>query len=55
MTMEEFRHSNAVIWRKHGILGYAEDIEMACDYVEMTEKAAQILLLEKAPSAVFRV
>lgn len=54
VTMEEFRHSNAVIWRKHGILGFAEDIEMACDYVEMTEKAAQILLLEKSAFGGFQ-
>ncbi len=47
-TMERFKNANAVIWRKHGILGFAEDIEMACDYVEMTEKAAEILLLEKS-------
>ncbi len=46
-TRDEFKNANAVIWRKHGILGFAEDIEMACDYVEMTEKAAEILLLEK--------
>lgn len=47
-TRDEFKRANAVIWRKHGILGFAEDIEMACDYVEMTEKAAEILLLEKS-------
>ncbi|MCD4708567.1 MAG: class II aldolase/adducin family protein [Candidatus Sabulitectum sp.] len=47
-TRDEFKQANAVIWRKHGILGFAEDIEMACDYVEMTEKAAEILLLEKS-------
>ncbi|MCK5132571.1 MAG: class II aldolase/adducin family protein [Candidatus Sabulitectum sp.] len=47
-TRDEFKQANAVIWRKHGILGFAEDLEMACDYVEMTEKAAEILLLEKS-------
>ena len=47
-TREEFKQANAVIWRKHGILGFAEELEMACDYVEMTEKAAEILLLEKS-------
>jgi len=47
-TRNEFRNANAVVWRKHGILGFAEDIEMACDYVEMTEKAAEILLLEQS-------
>jgi len=45
-TRDEFKNANTVIWRKHGILGFAEDLEMACDYVEMTEKAAEILLLE---------
>ncbi len=53
-TMEEFKNSNAVIWRKHGILGFAKDIDMACDYVEMTEKAAQILLLEKSAFGGFQ-
>lgn len=53
-TMEEFKTANAVIWRKHGLLGFAEDIEMACDYVEMTEKAAQILLLEKSAFGGFQ-
>ena len=47
-TKHEFKKANAVIWRKHGILGFAENIEMACDYVEMTEKAAEILLLEQS-------
>jgi ribulose-5-phosphate 4-epimerase/fuculose-1-phosphate aldolase len=47
-TRHEFRNANAVVWRKHGILGLAEDLEMACDYVEMTEKAAEILLLEQS-------
>ena len=46
-TKNEFKKANAVIWRKHGILGYANNIEMACDYVEMVEKAAEILILEK--------
>ena len=53
-TMEEFKNADVVIWRKHGILGFAEDIEMACDYVEMTEKAAQILLLEKSAFGGFQ-
>ena len=53
-TMEEFRKADAVIWRKHGILGFAGDIELACDYVEMTEKAAQILLLEKSAFGNFQ-
>ncbi len=52
-TRDEFKRANAVIWRKHGILGFAEGIEMACDYVEMTEKAAEILLLEKSAFGVF--
>jgi ribulose-5-phosphate 4-epimerase/fuculose-1-phosphate aldolase len=47
-TRDVFKNANTVVWRKHGILGFAEDIEMACDYVEMTEKAAEILLLEKS-------
>lgn len=53
-TMEEFRTNDAVIWRKHGILGFADNIEMACDYVEMIEKAAQILLLEKSAFGGFQ-
>jgi len=53
-TMEVFRKANAVVWRKHGILGFAEDIDLACDYVEMTEKAAQILLLEKSAFGGFQ-
>lgn len=53
-TMEAFKKANAVVWRKHGILGFAEDIELACDYVEMTEKAAQILLLEKSAFGGFQ-
>jgi ribulose-5-phosphate 4-epimerase/fuculose-1-phosphate aldolase len=53
-TMEEFRTNDAVIWRKHGILGFADCIEMACDYVEMIEKAAQILLLEKSAFGGFQ-
>ena len=47
-TRDEFKNANAVIWRKHGILGFSENLEMACDYVEMTEKAAEILLLEQS-------
>ncbi len=47
-TKNAFLNANAVVWRKHGILGFAGDVEMACDYVEMTEKAAEILLLEKS-------
>lgn len=53
-TAEEFRDSDVVVWRKHGILGFAPDLELACDYVEMTEKAAQILLLEKSAFGGFQ-
>ncbi len=53
-TRDTFQDSNAVIWRKHGILGFADDIEKACDYVEMTEKAAKILLLEKSAFGGFQ-
>ena len=53
-TREVCSTANAVIWRKHGLLGFAEDLEMACDYVEMTEKAAQILLLEKSAFGGFQ-
>jgi rhamnulose-1-phosphate aldolase len=52
-TKNEFKRANAVVWRKHGILGFAQDIQMACDYVEVIEKAAEILLLEKSAFGVF--
>ncbi len=52
-TKNEFKKADSVIWRKHGILGYANDIEMACDYVEMVEKAAEILILEKGAFGYF--
>ena len=53
-TMKCFRKSDAVVWRKHGILGFAPDLELACDYVEMTEKAAQILLLARSAFGCFQ-
>lgn len=52
-TKNEFKRADAVIWRKHGILGYADNIEMACDFVEMVEKAAEILILEQGSFGQF--
>lgn len=45
-TAELFREADVVIWRKHGILALGPDIETACDYIELMEKAARILLME---------
>ena len=45
-TAELFVQSDVVIWRKHGILAFGPDPESACDYVELAEKAAVLLLLE---------
>lgn len=45
-TAELFASSDIVVWRKHGILAFGPDPETACDYVELAEKAAVLLLLE---------
>ncbi len=52
-TAEAFRESDCVIWRKHGILGLGKDIDSACDAVEVVEKAARLLLLEKSAFGKF--
>jgi len=52
-TEEAFSESDCVVWRKHGILGLGEDIDSACDAVEVIEKAARILLLEKSAFGKF--
>lgn len=52
-TAKAFRESDCVIWRKHGILGLGKDIDSACDAVEVVEKAAKLLLLEKAAFGKF--
>lgn len=45
-TAELFAEADVVIWRKHGILAFGPDTETACDYVELAEKAAVLLLME---------
>jgi len=45
-TAELFTRSDVVIWRKHGILSFGPDPDTACDYVELAEKAASLLLME---------
>jgi ribulose-5-phosphate 4-epimerase/fuculose-1-phosphate aldolase len=52
-TARAFRESDCVIWRKHGILGLGKDIDSACDAVEVVEKAAKLLLLEKSAFGKF--
>ncbi len=52
-TAKAFRESDCVIWRKHGILGLGKDIDSACDAVEVVEKAAILLLLEKSAFGKF--
>lgn len=52
-TAKAFRESDCVIWRKHGILGLGRDIDSACDAVEVVEKAARLLLLEKSAFGKF--
>lgn len=52
-TAAAFRSSDCVIWRKHGILGLGRDIDSACDAVEVVEKAARLLLLEKSAFGKF--
>jgi len=52
-TAKAFRESDCVIWRKHGILGLGKDIDSACDAVEIVEKAARLLLLEKSAFGKF--
>ena len=52
-TAAAFRESDCVIWRKHGILGLGLDIDSACDAVEVVEKAARLLLLEKSAFGKF--
>ena len=52
-TAEAFSESDCVIWRKHGILGLGRDIDSACDAVEVVEKAARLLLLEKSAFGKF--
>lgn len=47
-TADAFDECDCVVWRKHGILGLGRTIDMACDAVEVVEKAANILLLEKS-------
>jgi rhamnulose-1-phosphate aldolase len=53
LTAEAFGKSDCVVWRKHGILGLGKDIDSACDAVEVIEKAARILLLEKSAFGKF--
>jgi rhamnulose-1-phosphate aldolase len=53
LTAEAFAKSDCVVWRKHGILGLGQDIDSACDAVEVIEKAARILLLEKSAFGKF--
>ena len=52
-TAKAFENSDCVIWRKHGILGLGRDIDSACDAVEVVEKAARLLLLEKSAFGKF--
>lgn len=52
-TEAAFRECDCVIWKKHGILGLGMDIDSACDAVEVIEKAARILLLEKSAFGKF--
>lgn len=52
-TAAAFRESDCVIWRKHGILGLGHDLDAACDAVEVVEKAARLLLLEKSAFGKF--
>ncbi len=52
-TAAAFRESDCVIWRKHGILGLGPDLDSACDAVEVVEKAALLLLMEKAAFGKF--
>jgi len=52
-TAEAFATSDCVVWRKHGILGLGRDIDSACDAVEVIEKAARILLLERSAFGKF--
>jgi len=47
-TAELFGSADCVVWRKHGILGFGADVDSACDAVEVVEKAARILLQERA-------
>ncbi len=47
-TAELFGRADCVVWRKHGILGFGADVDSACDAVEVVEKAARILLQERA-------
>ncbi len=53
MTAEAFESSDCVVWRKHGILGLGPDIDAACDAVEVVEKAARLLLLERSAFGKF--
>ncbi len=52
-TAAAFRESDCVIWRKHGILGLGRDLDEACDAVEVVEKAAKLLLLERSAFGKF--
>ncbi|MBN2586256.1 MAG: class II aldolase/adducin family protein [Candidatus Fermentibacteraceae bacterium] len=52
-TAAAFRESDCVIWRKHGILGLGRDLDAACDAVEVVEKAARLLLLERSAFGKF--
>jgi rhamnulose-1-phosphate aldolase len=47
-TAKLFGSADCVVWRKHGILGFGGDVDSACDAVEVVEKAARILLQERA-------
>ena len=47
-TAELFQSADCVVWRKHGILGLGATLDEACDAVEVIEKAARLLLLEKS-------
>jgi rhamnulose-1-phosphate aldolase len=47
-TAKLFESADCVVWRKHGILGLGATLDEACDAVEVIEKAARLLLLEKS-------
>ncbi len=52
-TAKAFENRDCIVWRKHGILGLGKDIDTACDAVEVVEKAARLLLLEKSAFGKF--
>ncbi len=49
-SQKALTNQRALIWTGHGLLAFANDLDFALDYLEITVKAAKLLFLRKATS-----